>query len=127
MMYKYLLVPLDGSRFSEYALSPALQMAKGMGIPIVLLHSVDASTIQPDDVVREHLLYSIYDYNTQFQSAINTTLPDQKPEYRTSLDNIIESKSDLAERYLLRVARALQAESIEVERTIELEPAPDAM
>ncbi len=157
-MFKYVLVPLDGSKYSEYILPGALQVAKGMGIPVALFHSVDASSIQADEIDRRplpiitHDSAGAYGYSSGTHGpddermpsgadgsdwvsmpgphgSLDILLPDQQQDRSNSntLDRIIESKSDLAERYLLQVARALQEHGVVVERAIELEPAPDAI
>jgi nucleotide-binding universal stress UspA family protein len=46
-MYNPVLVPLDGSQFSQSVLPYAKQLAKGLDIPIVLFHAVDISWLRP--------------------------------------------------------------------------------
>lgn len=155
-MFKYLLVPLDGTRFAEHILPEAFQIARGMDVPIVLLHSVDASSISAEELdqrpmpIITHDSAGTYGYSSGthgpdderlprgiegsdwvsmpgMHGSLDIQLPDQEQERATTLDRIIESKSDLAERYMLPIARALQEKGIVVERAIEMEPAHAAI
>jgi nucleotide-binding universal stress UspA family protein len=42
-MYQRILIPTDGSTYSEAAIPQGLQLAKQLGVPVVLLHVLDES------------------------------------------------------------------------------------
>jgi nucleotide-binding universal stress UspA family protein len=53
-MFKHILVPLDGSRLSEAALTPAGLLAQTLGAPVTLLHIIEQDA--PSEVHKERHL-----------------------------------------------------------------------
>jgi len=69
-MIKKILVPVDGSRTAQKALEYALDLAKQLGSPIVLLSVIDKSPfygepIFPAESTSTHLLENLEDYLKQ--------------------------------------------------------------
>ena len=53
-MFKNILVPLDGSKLAETAVSPAASLAKTLGAPVTLLHIIEKDA--PQEVHSDHHL-----------------------------------------------------------------------
>jgi nucleotide-binding universal stress UspA family protein len=117
-MYKYILAPLDGSKFSQGVLPYAKQIAKGLDIPIVLLHAIDLRGLQSEDVERGRDIVPT-DYSEEFTHAIETTQPSQAKQLRY-LDMVIEREKAIAQAYLTPISHDLEAQGIKGEKVVEI-------
>ena len=112
-MYKYILVPLDGSRFSQRVLPYAKRLAKGLGIPIVLFHAVEPDRFYSisKDLKEEMRSGSGDDGVVDSMGHAPNSSDSQTPRY---LDLIIAGEKTTAETYLTTVAESLEQEGIDV-------------
>ena len=124
-MYNYILVPLDGSTFSQSALPFAKQLAKGFNVPIVLFHSVDPGQLYSLD--ETHGSINAYDYSDEFKSSIETTMTSTHTQNLHYLDSIIESEQALADGYLATISKSLAKDGIKVSEMVEIGPPADTI
>lgn len=134
-MYTYILAPLDGSRFSDSVVPYVGQLAKGLKLPVVLLHAVDPRVFHlPELEQRAHAL-ATESYGVDIGQSTEAALPSQRSGDRRSLelgerhylDQIIDAEKAAAEGYLLPLARALEKEGVEVERVVLIGEAPETI
>jgi nucleotide-binding universal stress UspA family protein len=83
-MFKHLLVPLDGSRLAERALSAACQLAEAMGSRVTLLHIVERDA--PHEIHGEKHLTAADDARKYLQETAARRFPDH-----TRIDRVVES------------------------------------
>jgi nucleotide-binding universal stress UspA family protein len=96
-MYKKILVPLDGSRLAECALPHAEELAKGCGTEQVVLVSV-----------------------TERIQGYGALADSNRPTGKRIVPEAVGKKERQAQRYLDRVARAMEAKGIKVDTEVLL-------
>jgi nucleotide-binding universal stress UspA family protein len=126
MMYKKVVVPLDGSKLAELALPHLEEIAKGCSIPEVLLVSVtepltgrlpaDAEVdnyIAPERISTQAEIIIPYTARVAYPDS---SPPDQTPNQRVqvTLGKMAKTASD----YLNKVAEDLEAKGFNVETTV---------
>jgi nucleotide-binding universal stress UspA family protein len=67
-MFKHILVPLDGSRLAEIALSPAASLAKSLNAPVILLHVIEENA--PREIHKERHLTQPEEANTYLSGIV---------------------------------------------------------
>ena len=118
-MYKYVLVPLDGSEFSQSVVPYARQIAKGLNIPIVLLHALDLRGLETEDIERARDIVPAK-YADESQDTIATPTSNGQPKYLRYLDMIIEREKEAARRYLAPIAEELEEQGVKSQRIVEI-------
>jgi nucleotide-binding universal stress UspA family protein len=106
-MYKKILVPLDGSKLAECALSHAEELAKGCGTEQVMLISVTEQVQGRTRAPEAQELYRSSD----------------APEFQRTGSEITVTfgkKQRQAQRYLDRIAKAMEAKGIKVDTEVLL-------
>ena len=106
-MYKKILVPLDGSKLAECALSHAEELARGCGTEEVTLISVTEQVQGRTRAPEAQELYRSSD----------------RPEFQGTGSEITVTfgkKGNQAQRYLERIAKALEAKKIKVSTEVLL-------
>jgi nucleotide-binding universal stress UspA family protein len=106
-MYKKILVPLDGSKLAECALSHAEELAKGCGTEQVMLISVTEQVQGRTRAPEAQELYRSSD----------------TPEFQRTGSEITVTfgkKQRQARRYLDRIAKAMEAKGIKVDTEVLL-------
>src|SRR5881296_196132 len=100
-MFQYILAPVDGSRLSHSVLPYATQVAKAMGLPIVLLHSVDPGVFHAAELEQQPPGFVLGDvttgYSEEFRTAYQAVEAPARVEQRRYLDQIIASETAIAE------------------------------
>ena len=96
-MYQKILVPLDGSKLAECALPYVEELAKGCGTEEVILVSV-TERVQG---------YRVFDDSTQLRG-------------QRLIREAVGKKQEQAQRYLDRIAKAMKAKGISVDREVLL-------
>ena len=113
-MYKKILVPLDGSKLAECALPHAEELAKGCGTEEVTLISVTEQVQGRTRAPEAQELYRSSD-RPEFQGA--------GPEITV----IFGKKQRQAQRYLDRIAKAMEAKGIKVHTEVLFWPPAEAI
>jgi len=96
-MYKKILVPLDGSRLAECALPHVEELAKGCGTEKVILVSV-----------------------TERIQGYSALADSNQPTGRRIVPEAVGKKEKPAQRYLGRIAKAMEAKGIKVDTEVLL-------
>lgn len=113
-MYKKILVPLDGSKLAECALSHAEQIARGCNTDEVMLISVTEQIQGQTQAPEAQELYLSSD-RSEFQRA------------GSGMTVTFGKKERQAERYLGRIARKLEAKGIKVRTAVLFWPPAEAI
>jgi nucleotide-binding universal stress UspA family protein len=104
MMFKNVLVPLDGSELAEAALPPAIFLAQRLNIPVTLIHVIERHA--PEAVHGQHHLTGCDEACEYMDSVIARFPPDVHVEShvhtsevsdvaRSIVDHVVELESDL--------------------------------
>ena len=118
-MYKYILVPLDGSRLSQSVIPYATQIAQALDIPVVLLNVIESLSVYVDQA--NEALDMVTDGRSQeYKHAIETSSQTGHVEYIRYLDLIIDREKAVAQRYLSLFAHPIEAEDVKVEFAVEI-------
>jgi nucleotide-binding universal stress UspA family protein len=96
-MYKKILVPLDGSKLAECALPHAEELAKGCSTEKVILVSV-----------------------TERIQGYSALADSSQPAGRRIVPEAVGKKEKQAQRYLGRIAKAMEAKGIKVDTEVLL-------
>jgi nucleotide-binding universal stress UspA family protein len=124
MMYKKVVVPLDGSRLAESALPHLEEIAKGCSIPEVMLISVTeivkgripTGEVYEPVVSERHVAEGMPEVGTtQWGPVFSSRAPDVQ-EMPMRLGKMAKTASD----YLCRIAEGLEAKGFNVTATVLL-------